>query len=654
MQQTTETQRFRSLAVYARLIGGRYGVDVVMDANAPTASNNGKRIVVPSLDIGDEADAILIEGYIDHEAGGHSLHTNFKGAQEWFQAHPQYATPLIKSLANVFEDVWIERELTKKKPGCAKTIADTVRILIERVQLRPVDDNTPIPGLLIMGLLYRLRSTLRGQQQLGPWGIDAWQRLSKQWGEEFADRIWEIAQQVHDCKDTLTAIRMAVTISEALKDEAKKRAQKKEQKQSAQSQAQSQNGAAKPDSDTPSDTKPQQGERQGDDDGDGQGGKSGEKNSNQEAGEHGGKDGDQQADEPSDQADSAKSNQLAGDRGDQQGEKQGDQQAPSGDANPAGLAASSDDDEAAESALNRVLSASLEDIGSGELADAIRAGLKASKAPEQAAKAGIHLGAGGNFSHRPATLIRQARPDVSQISRPIVNTLGSKLEDALQAEVDKQTYRAKSGRRIDRDLLSQVIAAKRSDIFVRRDETHEIDTAITILTDVSASMENTFESQVSRIDAAQATTLALGDVLERFEVPFSVVCFGASVTPLKTFDQSWRARKEFAPVRLEPDTVTHKAIELALPALACRNESRKLLVVITDGVPSSSPATALMLQEAARLGVEPSVVVVSSHRDSNLEEFERALASHQIASAKASDTASLAKAVFNAVNPALI
>ena len=116
----TKKWNVRSLALLARMIGQKSGVEVVFDPRAQTASTDSKKVTLPVVrNIGSEDEAMLIVGLVDHESA-HCRHTNF-------EMIPANQVEMI--IWNTIEDVWIEREQAKAYPGCFRNIVGSMEVM---------------------------------------------------------------------------------------------------------------------------------------------------------------------------------------------------------------------------------------------------------------------------------------------------------------------------------------------------------------------------------------------------------------------------------------------------------------------------------------------------------------------------------------------
>jgi hypothetical protein len=752
-------QLFRSLVVYAKMLGLRWNVQIVFDPGTTTAKTNGEVIYIRPLQIGNESDAVLMECLIDHEAGVHCRQTNFELMRSRFGAN----TPeLLTTLHNVFEDVWGERELKKVKPGCARSIAAGLAIMVERGIFGPPKEDAHIASLLVGGLVNGLRSRKLGQTMLEPFFVQRWQRLEQHFGKELADKIWQEAQKVDQCFDTGSAIDLAEGVIELLSDFLQQQAPLPQQGNSSDSGDDSgddSHGKGEGDSEqsrgsdteasasstgnagetqdgkktgsnssageSSSDGQPSRSDNGGQQRQDRSGGgssndptgserTSGDGNPN-EADERpqpgndnqGAQGGDSTGETPSDAVggQQARSEVSGGpkkkpDARKPEGEPKVDPTDPQDAPDQAAISNGGEGDpkpspdpgtaapqpapmtpEEFKDALKAVMStmkATRNEAGTGELADAMAEALNASTATNDASSAGISA---GNIWYELDTgdLAENDAVDqiVSEAARPIALRLGSKLDALLEAKVTANSYlKRHGGRRMHSGKLVRLQVSGNQNVYKASDDIEEIATAVHVLTDISASMNaglgraqpelppaaSTEQKKAprlmigsSRIGAAAAVSRALGDIFHRFDVPFALSYFGSCLTKVKGYDDNWRRKRNVYWTKLEPSTCTDQALIGIIPELAVRTEERKLLLLVSDGVPAHAQATALALSEARKLGIDVCVVLVTSNDPSSdriLSAFTSELDKWEIPHATARVFEELAQAVFDAVKAA--
>ncbi len=170
------------------------------------------------------------------------------------------------------------------------------------------------------------------------------------------------------------------------------------------------------------------------------------------------------------------------------------------------------------------------------------------------------------------------------------------LDDAVDALVD-----ARLGRAPD---LRVMVQTRRS---VR-------DIAVLLLVDVSASTSDlVVGTELSVLELARDATVVLADALDRIGDPFAIHGFDSNsrhavqYRRYKDFDEPWgtRVHARLAAMRAQRSTRMGAAIRHAGALLATRPNSRRLLLVLTDGEPSDNDVRdPLYLRFDARHAVE--------------------------------------------------
>ena len=278
---------------------------------------------------------------------------------------------------------------------------------------------------------------------------------------------------------------------------------------------------------------------------------------------------------------------------------------------------------------------------------------------QEMAQSGISNGKGTNgvkagdvLDPNPGSFLEH--PERTQAIRvratPIAVQLGRRLENLLEDRKESRTFRRAAGRRMDRMALSGIPLGNNR-IFRYQEEEDGIDTALSILIDISASMKSLLSDGIPAIQAVENTTWALSDVLEKHDIPFAVTAFGKQTTVLKGFGESWRKAGKRLWDTLETSTVTHFAVRKAAGDLLPQEAQRKLMLLITDGVPSSIDDTAVAIREAQRAGCEIAILFIS---DKMPIDFDRALrsAGTGIRSTRIRSGEGIARHVFEAVQGA--
>ena len=125
-------------------------------------------------------------------------------------------------------------------------------------------------------------------------------------------------------------------------------------------------------------------------------------------------------------------------------------------------------------------------------------------------------------------------------------------------------------------------------LFKRRKEHDGIDSAVTIVLDVSGSMFKNKEPLTSKMYHAILTTYALLDTLSKAGVTTSVVTFGCEVSLLKDFNTPYqRVKPLLESITAGGGTNDSTALQYAHGMLLARTEERKVCFFISDGIGDS-------------------------------------------------------------------
>ena len=325
------------------------------------------------------------------------------------------------------------------------------------------------------------------------------------------------------------------------------------------------------------------------------------------------------------------------------------------------------DKPASPSALESILSASADQIAAGDMGTRICAALASERKGGRAsnidpADLAVEMsGASGGemIRLRPRQKVDTVLDERSRLrqeaafaaSRPIAVRLGSRLEDVLQARTDSLVLHKRSGRKLSA-RRTPLIALGKLDVFRNEEEGLELDTAVSLLVDASGSMSDNFEGyrtgatdESSRIVSALAVSIAAALALDKHSIPFEVSCFGNIFVPQKTFDEPFRTLKTTYLAEYLGGTLTGCAVAKATTSLLSRPESRKVLVVITDGDPDNERTSAAMINECRMLGVEIALVFIGNGGIV----FEDILKRLDFKVSRATDASNLAKQFFEAV-----
>lgn len=593
----------------ARIIGRRFNVQVIVDPLIGTASTNGKEIRVPPLDLASKEDVELLEGLIDHEAM-HCRLTQFEVEGE---------TELEDALENIFEDVWGETDFAAIYPGTRRTIKRAAEIMVSRGIIGTKLNEGSHPAELIGATLVNgLRSRVLGQDCLEDAFLHNHELLKQAVGEPLAEKIWETALEVRGIHNTTDAYTLTRKILDLIKDE-----QQQQQQAGGDGQGDNQSKSGNSQSDEsgqPGDKGQKGGGNEGkpDDSGENQG-QAGTKKS----------DGETSKGSP------------AGDGKPESGKPEGAASAATGSGDAAGAAPGKADPAQLEKtlkAIGEILGASKEDFGKTDLGQIVEAAVK--KMPK------IDL--------VPPLLELPVRldgwdADIAVSARMLRNTLASRLSHLFDTQEETKVWLNKSGRRLNGATLSRVPTGTQN-VFRKLEYGDEVSVEVSLVVDCSVSMGRALTPVSTRMQAAQAVSVALGDVLNMHDIPFSVTLFAKSVCAYKPTGQDWRLAKRCS-VRLEHggDTKTGHAVVEGSKDILFSDRERRIMLVVTDGIPDDVEFAVSESAQIQKAGVEVRYVMIGDDHRALSSELTQA----GIHWSCANSTDELAKAVFEAVEPKL-
>lgn len=249
----------------------------------------------------------------------------------------------------------------------------------------------------------------------------------------------------------------------------------------------------------------------------------------------------------------------------------------------------------------------------------------------------------------PANLLIE--PDLVTLAKPIAAKLGSRLEVLLETRTQEQTSYKRSGRKL---ASGRVVGLALGNLtaFVTREEGDGLDTAVTILGDFSSSMYPVVEAEdlhKSPHVVAKTSMLAVGDVMDRFDVPFSIMGYGSNVLEIKTFDEPWRKAKQLLNQDELGGTSTAEALYKVAERMALRKESRRLVLLLTDGESRDNELVVPAMNEMANLGIEFACVFIGSAGG----RLQSMMASEGYPVQRASSIDALPQVMFDAIRNAM-
>lgn len=560
----------RALPAIVGFITDKIGIPVMRGLKACT---NGSVIYLPKLpDLGlSTRDVVRAIAYIYHECF-HVLWTNFALA---VGALP----PLQQAVVRVLEDIRIELKGIGRFPAARRYLGQLVQIFTEdgvagkSPGFRALGEDASEAELLQFYMLYKLRSEMLGQDLIGPALAPTEVAARAKFPRGMMVRLDALMFQVAECESTDDVFSLAEAIASMIKEEKEKEDERKANEKAEQ----------------PSDgQEDQQVEGGGADGGDGTSQQS-------EAAELNGD--DDEAGDPG-----AQSPQAA-DEGDGSGEEtsaQSQESPESGEANGAG---GSGDLE------------SLLGMAEADLADTIDEMLEEviNSTAEQL------VGQGVSMPNVHKLRLGQGQADIAAL-RAAINAVRTKTLQWMASQTETDVMHSRQGISLDFARLHQ--AKRGGAVFMRAEEGIDLNAAVSFVIDRSVSMSRTIQS------AASATVAAmLAFDVPGIETQVSVFpVYGAvgdqssdeGVAVVKRWEESPRhLAGRIASLDVSGGTPMAEAILFAAADIVRRDETLKMICVVTDGEPNDEASTKEVIAVARQsgitvvglgIGVDPSAV----------------------------------------------
>jgi len=555
----------------ARVLGAEYGLDVQIAGDG--AWTNGKTINIPVLPEDDARAALFARGYLDHEAG-HVRFTDFQISGN---------TPLEQWLANVFEDVRIEKAMGTKFPGCKLNLSRVAEALASEGKFSP-DGQSPIPRQAGFFILTLARADILRQKGLKEVAVANEKLLREKLPERTVNRLKGLIWRCDSIASSQDSLELAKIVLKEIQDEIdnqpepppEEEQREKEKKENQPEQEQAETSQQEDSDPSTQEDDPQAGQCPGDPS-DSPQNQSGENQDGQQpaGSSSGGQAG--QADE--------KNPSKAGSADSPDDQERG---GTSAGENPTG------DPKAIKEALKQILEAT-----DGDLPQGLGAVLA-----EQLAQAGddqgeyvnpdaIRIPGDGYASSSP-----DFAPKMEDVKRETA-ALRARLQGMVQASRLQRSFPKRTGHRVDPRVLTRV-AGGDSRIFRSQFEKAAVNTAVVILLDRSSSMDGV------QMDVAKQAVLAAASALEVIPgVAVSTALFPANnspVAPITRFGQKVRA--EDYGISASGGTPLAPALWWSAASLLARPEPRKIVLVATDGEPANAPAVHAAIRRMSAEGIE--------------------------------------------------
>lgn len=533
-----------ALPAVAGMITDKVGVPVYRGAGAST---DGKSITLPHLPDGNLTwdQVVKAIAYLYHEAA-HILATS---VEDW----RRISTPLERAFMGVLEDIRIERFAQNHFPAARKYLADLVRQLTE-AGLRGespafaiLTDEMSEAEVLQWYSLYRLRHDVLAQTAIAPVLATAAQLVATKFPAGMLVRLDALLFEVTRCDSTRDTLDLTRAIIKMIEEEKEKEEQQEQQQQQPPQQQQQEAGG-------------QQGAGAGEPD-------------------------------PAQTSSEAPGQVGQGGEGDGEGDAEGEggdaqaQSAPSGSQAPG------------SKALGKLLA-----MGAGEVMQDVGDMLK------QSLNVIAQQTGGGSSTSMPNAFklpLGESQADLGAL-RAAMNAVRTRTLNWMSSAAQADQRHVRSGIMIDPASLHR--AAVGGHIFVEEDEGVDLNAAISIVIDRSVSMRQTIGSAAG---AALTTMLA-------FEVPgikTAVSVFPVDgcvngerqhngVAVIKHWEESpRRLAKRIASLTTTGGTPMAEAVLFAAADILRRDETLKIVMVVTDGDPDNPAATRAVIEMARATGI---------------------------------------------------
>ena len=549
------------------VFGRKHDVEVVFQGDG--AATNGSTIILPALDmeatITDEQQNIM-RGYVDHEAG-HVRHSDFDALAKLGAECQQTGNTLLRAIHNALEDVWLERRVMDEYRGSESNLrATTHAVNSEFLREVPAGDERLRDDMFVAAVA----CTWEGRKH---YGGETCQQCLDLLDDDLRNVLPTWIAGLDACRNSQDVIDLARIVEKSIRTGDYKSQQPQE----------NDDGDTRDGGDDAREADTSGGDQDGHDDAqaDGQTGQSG-------------------ADEGGDAGDGGHGSQPSGnDDGD-----------PDADGRPKGVGAGHgrEGDEVYEGFdMSTMVKNMAQQAGLTNTSQQGTYRVMNSKADEWYVR--------GDDSVYGKFMTKQQAKDYDDMVAGMagdVNVMRRKLERALVAKQQRDWDVGREQGRLDTRRLTSAYAG-RTNVFKMRDDSNEIDTALTILIDLSGSMSGR-EAYV-----AQQCVAAIAEAIDRTGVKYEVIGFNnrrcevlpdgmtysdmydedsgrnlyGRVEPLnlyvfKHFDERlFEAKGAITSVRhfTGGHNTDGDALSYAYERLRNRGEQRKVCMVMSDGLP---------------------------------------------------------------------
>ncbi|MES1933238.1 von Willebrand factor A [Salinisphaera shabanensis T35B1] len=552
----------KSLPIVAKILGDKYGVRVAIGGSQ--ACTDGQTIYLPALPADDEKAAVLVRGYIDHEAA----HVRFtEGGLE--------GSPLERALQNILEDIRIERRIGKRFPGCVGNLDRLVSTLVADGMFERLPDDAHPGAVLQMYLLHRMRHDVLEQSALKNLADHSESLFHKVFSKGKATRISAIAWHAENAASTHEIKTLVSRILESMQEPEEEEEPDTGNSQDAPQQASDSSQGQQDDSQQSGQSDDSQSDTSGSDQSDASG------------------DGDE------DDQGSSTQQSAADDSGDDQADEN-----PSSSQNSAEQGSGHGGQDDIEEAVERALSATEQDLMADvaqQVADMLEE--HASDCPYEAAV---------NVAEDRDDYIRQFGVINAKEARKTTNALRSRLDGLIQASKQQRNPPRRTGRRLDSRSLARLSCGDMR-VFKSSSERKAVNTAVHVLLDRSGSMNQ-------EIATACAAVYATADALAGISgVHLETAAFPVKNDGVKTLTRfGERVCIDAYEMGANGSTPMAQALWHVAYRLVAQKQPRKIALVITDGDPDDRAATVDVIARMEAAGIETIGIGIGSNAKEHL------------------------------------
>lgn len=538
-------------------------------------------INVPSGDFTDPDVVTMTHGYIDHELG-HENHTNHNGFLEVAEQ-----SPVHKHFINMVEDVRMETCVGNEFSGAKGNLRKLAQLAIRKeLFAEPSLDFEPVK-LVQMLVLYRGRYRVIGQDCLRDYASKAEVLVRDLLGDEFTDEACRLIDSISNAASTkdsgAIALELLALLEELQQDDEENDSDDTDSESSDTDEESEDDSDSGDDDDEDSDNEDSDHSRDSSES---------DETDNNDEDESSAENSDSSDDDGDDESDSSSN---ADSSNDDESDSSNDDTTEATDNSDSGASSKDDLQQVVQDILNATDDDGIDDIHE----------LIAKELEDDATESDDALGELAGSMPGPLPIVKSPllnnRFD-EQKAKSIGKRVYQKLSRVLIDRDDNLQVHRTVGKRIDARRLAGVSAGNNR-LFCRRQEQPDNSAAISFVVDASGSMDG-------QMMHANAVAYAMCHGLSQSGIATEVSYF----SPFNSADvEGVHIAKKFTDKHLNASrfrvtpwwgTPTGQAMLNAIPRLAMRPESKKLLFVITDGVSDSVSEVKWSRQFAQHLGIK--------------------------------------------------